>query len=710
MVLTIPIIKLLDVIVLSITVVCFGINLKEMAPSWTILGVGSIALDLIISLRYPSWRHAIPRWILNSVAIVLIVFTFLRINWDNAVNVLLECFICLVAIKWVERSKPRDYLQILALCVFALVSHAFFTFGIGYLVTIMVVMVASTAALVILTGISELESVKDKAFSALDNRLFSLSWLFSFSFGFLILSLPLSFVLFFILPRTETPFLSFLNREALSHTGFSGIVELGAIEKIQEDETVAFRALLSNALKPGFLYWRGTVYDQFDGKAWKSTATEYPRKSSVEEKHQPDRMVNVISQTIILESSGGKFLFCLDVPFSISGFSRRLMTAWEERTFFTDKPMDRRVKYECLSSPGEYTVEISPRDVERYTALPSDWQSEPPIRQLVQDKVEMDKTPLEIAKKLESWLKSPPFQYALSGLPVSDKALEDFIFKTKRGNCEYFASALAVMLRMLGIPARLVGGYYGGYFQTVGSYYLVLQKNAHVWVEAFIEDSQTGSTADGQSQYRKGRWVRLDPTPPSPLVGRARLSLWFRLRLALDFIQYSWNRLVLQYDMREQERIVRNIGERFSHLRMLLRSLKGFNLQEVAKKIRDERSYYGIESIVVFVGVMLFTLMAFLVLRNPFATTKDHVKLLKKFENHFRKRYSARRPSETLQEWLQRIGKELPPDEKELGIRFTEIYESSLYGAEGFNRDKVKRLKELLKNLQAMPRERSHAK
>lgn len=702
MVLTTSMTKLLDGIVLIITVICFGINIKEMALFWTLLGSGLIVSDLIVSLRYPSWRYTIPRWLLNVLAIALIVFTFARINWDNAVNVLLECFICLVAVKWIERRKTRDYLQIIALCVFALVSHAFFTFGIGYLITIMIVMVGCTASLVILTGISELESITYQPIT-MNNRLFPLSWLLGYSLAFLVISIPISFILFFILPRTETPLLPFLNREVVSHTGFSSVVELGAIEKIQEDETVAFRALLSDTPPQNLLYWRGTVYDYFDGKSWKSTIMEYPRPYSTEDKRKEDNRSNIISQTIILESSGGKFLFCLDVPHSVKGFPRRLFTAWDERIFFTDRPMDRRMRYECLSTIGAYSTELSSWDMERYRAIPANWESKEPILQLVRNTVELNKDQLEIAKKLELWLKSPPFQYSLSGLPLSDRALEDFLFKTKRGNCEYFASALAVMLRMVGIPARLVGGYHGGYFQKVGSYYLVLQKNAHVWVEAFIEDKTDNLPEGDRSKYRKGRWLRLDPTPYSPLMERAGLSLRFRLRLALDFIQYSWNRLVVQYDMREQERIARNIGERFSHLRTLLSSLKGFSLSEVAKKIKSEKPAYSIEPIVMVGGSILLTLALLWMVGKRLAVQKDHLKLLRKFEKHLAKRYSARRPSETLREWFNRIGEQLSANEREVGSRFIEIYEKCLYGAEGFQQDEIKQLKDLLKRLGRSP-------
>lgn len=137
---------LLDGFALVLIALCFGINLSEISIPWIITGFGVICLELAFSVRNATWRLKMPRWLLNTLALGVIAVTVFRINWDNAVNVLLECFICLTAIKWIERQKVRDYLQILALCLFALVSHAFFTFGMAYLFTVMATMIIATPA------------------------------------------------------------------------------------------------------------------------------------------------------------------------------------------------------------------------------------------------------------------------------------------------------------------------------------------------------------------------------------------------------------------------------------------------------------------------------------------------------------------------------------------------------------------------------------
>jgi len=677
---------LLDGFALVLIALCFGINLSEMSVPWIITGFGIICLELAFSLRNATWRFKMPRWLLNTLALAVIAVTVFRINWDNAVNVLLECFICLTAIKWIERQKVRDYLQILALCLFALVSHAFFTFGMAYLFVVMATMIITTSALVVLTGFSELEkqdNLPDGHYKL------PLSWLFGYSLTFLVISLPLSFFLFFILPRTETPFLAFLNREQVSYSGFSNVVELGSVDKIQEDETVAFRAIVQDIPPKTPMYWRGIVYDSFDGKSWKSSAVESSDKFSTEKSSARISGFS-IPQTIIMESSGHKFLFCLDVPISVKGLSKgRVNAIQEDQVFITDRSVDRRIKYECLSVLGTYEVELSERDWKRYTAIPEEWDSELPIRRLVQELAGSSKDETEIARKFVNWLKSPPFQYAASELPLSATALEDFLLKTKRGNCEYFASALAVMLRMAGIPARLVGGYYGGYFHNLGSYYLVLQKNAHVWVEAFF------GNFDEQKHVRKGRWIRLEPTPlPPDFERRVKLSLWFRIRLTLDFIQYSWNRLVVQYDVKEQARIAKKMGEKVFQMRDSMAHFKNLNLTEVFKRLKNLVAKDRVKVSVIFGFVLLSTVVLLLI--RAYGYRSNHERLLREFEQYFARKASPRQPHETLREWFLRIENNLDAADIDRGRAFVEIYERCLYGSEGFSEESIRRLKKLL--------------
>ncbi len=159
------------------------------------------------------------------------------------------------------------------------------------------------------------------------------------------------------------------------------------------------------------------------------------------------------------------------------------------------------------------------------------------------------------AKALEQYfLQNPDYQYSLNFDEINAQRqagvdpIEDFVGNHHTGHCEYYASALTLMLRSQDIPARMVVGYRGGEFNYVGNYYLVRQKHAHAWVEVYLapEEIPTGSL-DGSEIHAGGGWLRLDPTP-----GRAgsnvvvRPGMFDRVSKSFDYAQWLWNDYVLR--------------------------------------------------------------------------------------------------------------------------------------------------------------------
>jgi hypothetical protein len=149
--------------------------------------------------------------------------------------------------------------------------------------------------------------------------------------------------------------------------------------------------------------------------------------------------------------------------------------------------------------------------------------------------------PVGIIAAVERFFRSRRLYYANSGLPVGKDPLDSFLFREKRGNCEYFASSCALLLRLCGVPCRLVGGYRGGIYSDVGGYYLVTEDTAHVWVEAYLE----------------GRgWVEVDPSEWSQGVARPG-GFAARARVLTDLFGFYWNRAVVTYDLEKQIALVR---------------------------------------------------------------------------------------------------------------------------------------------------------
>jgi len=209
--------------------------------------------------------------------------------------------------------------------------------------------------------------------------------------------------------------------------------------------------------------------------------------------------------------------------------------------------MAGRVKYDVLSVPGSVIRTRGGIDREYYLRLPSPLSLRmAAVGMEIGRKGKNDNEKVELLK--EFYLNSK-INYAISGLPVSADPLDEFLFVKKRGNCEFFASSFARLLRAAGVPSRLVGGYFGGEYNELGGYYLITEEMAHVWVEAYI--SGFG-------------WVMIDPSTLSAnfqRIGENRQTgLAFRLRMYLDSCNYYWNMAVISYDLENQFRLLNKVN------------------------------------------------------------------------------------------------------------------------------------------------------
>jgi hypothetical protein len=240
-----------------------------------------------------------------------------------------------------------------------------------------------------------------------------------------------------------------------------------------------------------------------------------------------------VKQTIYLEPYHNSYYFGLDKPLFIA---QRHIRKLADFTFTAPVYIERKIRYEVTSVISN-TIYEEQIDENKYLQIPERMSQK--ITTLTKS-LAKNKDKEKTVENLFRYLNNGQYQYSLKGLPVTKNPIDEFLFRSKFGNCEYFASALSIMLRVAGIPSRMVGGYRGGYYNEVGKYYLVPQKNAHVWVEAFLP--------------QKG-WIRLDPTPASadtfafPREG----SLFLRMSIFFDTINYYWNTIVINSDKRAEE-------------------------------------------------------------------------------------------------------------------------------------------------------------
>ena len=597
----------------------------------------------LVSIYLEYKKIHIKRTFINIFAILLVILKFYNVSLETILQPALEVLLFLLSLKFLEDKKFRDYMQIYLLSVLILAGSTLISFDIIFLVYLLLYILILNISIILLTYYSQ-----DKEIILSEETLIKL---FLKTSIIPLLAIPFTVLFFIILPRTDFPIFGFLNKEAKAKTGFSENVRLGEVSNIQEDNTVIFRAKMRK-VREDFLYWRGIVLDFFNGKTWISLKHKRIEGETIL-KGIP------IMQIIYLEPYGDRYLFGLDKPYKIdynSGLPHLLKKT--EFTFFLSTPVISRIKYKVFSVLTD-TIPQKYINKSLYLQLPKNLS--PKIKTLATKlKKETDE---ETANQILKFLKYGEYKYSLKNLPISKNPLEEFLFKYKYGNCEYFASSMAVLLRINGIPARLVPGYRGGIYNNVGKYYLIRQSNAHVWVEAFIKG--------------KG-WVRYDPTPSLSyqLTNRKSLS---KIELIFETINYYYINFVLNYDLKKQVALVRSVSK--------LAKIPNFKLFIDKKKI-----LYFVSFVLLISSAGILWFKYFLNVKK----LKDEEKLMKDFLKILEEKGYKKKETEGLEEFVSKIkDKKLKVE----ALNFVKIFEKIYYKDKPFTKEKLNELKNIINRL-----------
>ena len=343
--------------------------------------------------------------------------------------------------------------------------------------------------------------------------------------------------LFLLVPRTAR-MAAMLFPNAPRLTGFSNEVDLGGFGKISRDNRAVMHILPYSRVLPSDLKWRGAALSHFDGRRWIeprvagrpiATAQGYAEVASQSQRSRRDgrRLVYRVD----LQNSGTGALFIAGIPEFIN-IDARTLVATPDDAFRVFGPLSETLRYEVSAHSGPpLATQLTAGERGRYLELPP---LDIRIYQLARS-WSGEGTAWDKANRIQNHLRKD-FRYKLDAAekPVRDP-LADFLFVRKEGYCEYFASAMAVMLRSEGIPSRVATGFQTGYFNNVSGLYVVRASDAHAWVEAWIE----------------GRgWTTFDPTPFG--AGEDSSSLFARINMYLDAADHTWHEWVVSYDLGHQ--------------------------------------------------------------------------------------------------------------------------------------------------------------
>jgi transglutaminase-like putative cysteine protease len=394
-------------------------------------------------------------------------------------------------------------------------------------------------------------------------------------------AIPLMALLFLLFPRLPGSLFG-IQDKSLGRTGFSDRLSPGSVTRLARDHTPAFRAEFRGpAPLANQLYWKGVVFQKFDGETWTPQEMVQPSSPTLVSPGKNH------TYTILLEPHNSTWLMALDRP--VKGPAWALLTAGQ--VLKSQRPVKQKIQYTVTSltrdsfritkknltgadargvAPGaeDYKADSTPPHIsgqvlakEMAASIISTAKAKNPrTRALARTLVKKTASPTEKIQALLAYFKENQFIYTLNPPRAHDHPIDFFLFESKIGYCEHFASAFAFMMNVLEIPARVVGGYLGGEHNPYGNYLTIRQSYAHAWVEIF---------------HPKNGWVRVDPTmavapermetnPDGSSTALQSSAGFFsfskKLTFALDAANMRWEAWFTGYSYFEQKAFLEKLG------------------------------------------------------------------------------------------------------------------------------------------------------
>ena len=521
-------------------------------PIWvTVALVGCGAARLVIERR--RWRlpGPIPRMLLAVLCFLAVLGSYQTISGVGPGAALLTM---MAALKLLETRRRRDQYVLLFIAIFLILTSLLreqYVWSLPYMLV---------AMLVTLTAWLQMSAVGNRP--ARYAMLSSLRML-----GY---AAPLMIVMWVFFPRIATPFWAVPIDTSSGTTGVSNEMSPGDISSLSASDAVAFRVEFeSTPPPPKDRYWRGLVLTRFNGRTWTAFDPVFGRRDSYPIEYLDDP----VRYRITLEPTRQQWVFALDLPADWN-LSNTFMGPQQQLARV--HPIDQLVAYDVTSYTNYRLAPEKTRGLsDWYTDHPRD--SNPRTLQLARDLRARVSSDADYAAAVLTMFAEQEFYYTLDPPRLGANSVDQFLFNTREGFCEHYASAFGLLMRAAGIPARVVVGYQGGSINPMNGQLTVRQSDAHAWNEIWLAD--------------RG-WVRMDPTsavaPDRIDMGMAAArfdavgigwgltapsQLMFRMELAWDMITAKWNQWVVAYGPDQQQSFMEWLGMDNPTLRKMLFTL-----------------------------------------------------------------------------------------------------------------------------------------
>jgi transglutaminase-like putative cysteine protease len=515
---------------------CLGLALLAHVttlPFWVpaiVVACGLVRLSLA-----RSGGGAPPRGVLFTIAALAIPLLFLRFHTFNGLVAGTALLSVAAGLKLLETKTRRDIYIITLIIYFVSLAALLEGDSFWLLAYLIGVCWLTTATLLRVTSSGPAPG-----------------WRRSLRYGGRVLAqaLPLAVIFWLLFPRFAGPLWHIPADSQTAASGLSDTMSPGDINQLALSDEVAFRVRFAAAAPPApERYWRGPVLDSFDGHTWKRAASGFSTGAP------PLQPLGIAYRyTVMMEPSQHRWIYMLDWPalWDLPGASLT-----REYTLTQPEPLSRAVDVAGTSYTRIQASQPLTKN-ERWRNLQQPQGRNPRTQQLALELRGAHADDRQLVDAVLGMFRRQAFFYTLTPPKLSDNSVDDFLFNTKRGFCEHYASAFAALMRAAGVPARVVTGYQGGTFNPYGDYWILRQSDAHAWTEIWID----------------GGWTRIDPTaaiaPERVERGLADTNAeetsvsrwqsrtaWFAgARLRLDLLREIWRERILDFDQESQRKLL----------------------------------------------------------------------------------------------------------------------------------------------------------
>jgi len=535
----------IGMLLLSILLVCLPHLLH--LPIW----VSSFCLSLLgWRFLYETGRAPLPgkylRLFILLIAIAGLLFSYSTLLGRTAGSAMLLLMLCL---KLMEIKGHRDVVIIINISFFILITSFLSNQSIYNGAYMLLVVLSLISSMIIYNHPSTQKKTLSQALAATSRLAFIL----------MLQAIPLMLILFFLFPRLPGPLWAIPDDAQTSSTGLSDELEAGRISKLVDNHAVAFRVhFASKPPKQNLLYWRGPVLSLFDGRKWKVLKQDSVSRLSLDDIH----FSIPVDYTITLEPHHQRWLLALDMPGSIPDNARLT----QDMQLLQNYPVNAVSRYKMRAYLG---YQLDPNSIinrRYYLQVPANVA--PLTRKFVKTLRKKYVRNGSLVNAVLNYFRQQNFIYTRQPPKLDGDTVDTFLFKSRRGYCVHYASSFAVIMRLAGIPARIVSGYQGGEMNPFSDYMIVRQSDAHAWVEVWLAG--------------KG-WLRIDPTsviPDSriettedrlshkeadPKTGFKTNPSWLNRHLrtmgfAWDSLNNHWNDWIIGYNDKRQKSLLSSLG------------------------------------------------------------------------------------------------------------------------------------------------------